>query len=110
MPMTNHYSPKGRFSEQDIQAATKAFLMYDNSHQVRLLWLMSFDEGLAVLSQCDADRVKLWLKELSQQAPERAHSYHIALTAATESHYTLPRWIKLFIALGVLAIPVPLFY
>ena len=110
MPMTIHYSPQGRFSERDIQAAKKAFLMYDNSHQIRLLLLMSFDEGLAILSQCDADRVNLWLKELSQHSPELAHSYHIALTAAPDNHYALPCWLKVLIALGVFIVPLPLFY
>jgi hypothetical protein len=59
------------FSEEEIGAATKAFMQYDREQQTRLLTIMPVEEAVGVLAHCRQGYVKPLIKRLELQGHKR---------------------------------------
>ncbi|MFA0084238.1 Mg2+ transporter mgtE [Vibrio sp. 10N.286.49.C2] len=70
--MNNTYIENApRFSEEEISAATKAFLQYDDEQQLNLLTLMPIDEAVGVLQHCAFGQVQHLIQQLDLQGHDK---------------------------------------
>ncbi|MGF1747418.1 magnesium transporter [Vibrio cionasavignyae] len=60
-----------RFSEEEISAATKAFLQYDDDQQLNLLTVMPIDEAVGVLQHCAFGQVQHLIQQLDLQGHDK---------------------------------------
>lgn len=82
--MSNTYieNTAPRFSEEEISAATKAFLQYETDQQLNLLTVMPIDEAVGVLQHCALGQVQFLIEELDLQGHDkraRLYAHHLGL-------------------------------